>query len=81
MGLRGMASGLLFHDHDAALAEGIHVLLADHAAQVFGDVVDQHLVVQLHAILEQRGAVGRRERLSEASCGAAFLSDSCISVV
>ena len=52
--------GLLFDDDDAALAGEILILLADHALQRLGDVVDQHLVVQLDTVLQQRRAVKHR---------------------
>ena len=40
-----------FDGDDAALTVGLEIALTDNAIQGVGDVVDQHLVVQLDAIL------------------------------
>ena len=52
------------HRYDSARAKGIGVLLADHAVQNTGDVVDEHLVVQHHFILEHVAAAEHGEAVA-----------------
>ena len=50
-GCRSPAPAGLLDGYDTALTIGVGIIRADHAVQAFGDVGDQHLIVQHHAFL------------------------------
>ena len=54
---------LLLLDHgDAALAVGVGIIFAYHAAQYIHDVINEHLVVDHDGILQQGAALECRHR-------------------
>ena len=52
-------------NHNSALTIGLRIGFADHAAESFGDVGDQHLIVQHGFILQDRIVLEHIEAVAE----------------